>query len=200
MAILKSITTNDAGFFKLPVGTTEQRPIAEIGMGRYNTDLNAQEWYNGDDWTQLIPAGVVRAFATSTAPDGWLKCNGASISRTTYSKLFGVIGTTWGSGDGSTTFDIPDLRGEFIRIFSDAHPIASSQQQDWKGFYQTNTLQNVNTGYSHGPVYMGKTIFGAFTGNLFVGLWSSPASANGTTWDGSEMRPRNRAMLYCVKY
>jgi phage-related tail fiber protein len=200
MAILKNIVVDDAGFLKLPVGTTAQRPTAQVGMGRYNVDTNSQEWHDGNDWTQLIPAGAVRAFAMSTAPDGWLKCNGAAISRTTYSKLFGVIGTTWGSGDGSTTFNLPDLRGEFIRLFSSTHPIAGFQNQDWKGFYQTNTLQNVSSGYSHGPVYMGKTIFGAFTGALFVGSWQAPASATGTTWDASEMRPRNRAMLYCVKY
>lgn len=56
-------------------------------------------------------AGTIKMFAGSIAPDGWLLCNGQAVSRTTYSKLFNVIGTTYGEGDGSTTFNVPDLRG-----------------------------------------------------------------------------------------
>lgn len=51
----------------------------------------------------------------TTAPDGWLICDGSQISRTTYSDLFSVIGTTFGSGDGSTTFTLPDMRATFVR-------------------------------------------------------------------------------------
>jgi len=55
--------------------------------------------------------GIVSPYAGSTAPSGWLLCDGAAVSRTTYTNLFGLIGTTYGSGDGSTTFNVPDLRG-----------------------------------------------------------------------------------------
>lgn len=55
--------------------------------------------------------GQIVMFGGSTAPKGWKICDGSALSRTTYSKLFGVIGTTWGTGNGSTTFNIPDLRG-----------------------------------------------------------------------------------------
>jgi len=58
-----------------------------------------------------IPAGILAPFAGSTAPDGWLLCDGSAISRTTYSSLFAVIAATYGAGDGSTTFTLPDLRG-----------------------------------------------------------------------------------------
>jgi microcystin-dependent protein len=58
-----------------------------------------------------IPTGTVSQFAGSTAPTGWLICDGSAISRSVYSDLFGVVGTTYGAGDGSTTFNIPDLRG-----------------------------------------------------------------------------------------
>lgn len=57
------------------------------------------------------PPGVVNQFAGSIAPDGWLLCAGQNVSRSTYSELFNVIGTTYGAGDGSTTFGLPDLRG-----------------------------------------------------------------------------------------
>ena len=58
-----------------------------------------------------IPAGILVQFAGSTAPDGWLICDGSAVSRTTYSSLFDAIATTYGLGDGSSTFNLPDLRG-----------------------------------------------------------------------------------------
>lgn len=61
--------------------------------------------------TLALPAGVVVPFAGATAPSGWLLCFGQAVSRTTYADLFAAIGTTHGSGDGSTTFTLPDMRG-----------------------------------------------------------------------------------------
>lgn len=60
-----------------------------------------------------VPVGIVRCFAGSTSPSGWLICDGSAISRTTYAALFGAIGTMYGIGDGSTTFNLPDLRQRF---------------------------------------------------------------------------------------
>jgi microcystin-dependent protein len=59
----------------------------------------------------IIPPGALMPFAGSSAPTGWLFCDGSAVSRTTYSALFTAIGTSYGSGDGSTTFNVPDLRG-----------------------------------------------------------------------------------------
>lgn len=61
------------------------------------------------------PPGVIAAYMATNAPAGWLLCDGSAVSRTTYSVLFGVIGTSSGSGNGSTTFNLPDLRGMFLR-------------------------------------------------------------------------------------
>lgn len=61
-----------------------------------------------------MPAGAIMAFAGPAAPTGWLLCFGQVISRTTYSALFAVIGTTYGAGDGGTTFQVPDLRGRVV--------------------------------------------------------------------------------------
>ena len=63
----------------------------------------------------LLPIGSYIQFAGSQAPAGFLVCNGGAISRTTYSKLFAVIGTTYGSGDGSTTFNLPNLTDRFLQ-------------------------------------------------------------------------------------
>ena len=67
---------------------------------------------NGSTWTSVaagggVPAGAIMAFGSATPPTGWLACNGANVSRTTYSDLFAVISTTFGVGDGSTTFALP---------------------------------------------------------------------------------------------
>jgi microcystin-dependent protein len=63
----------------------------------------------------IAPTGTVLPFAGSTAPEGWALCDGSAISRTTYSKLFGVISTTYGIGDNSSTFNVPDMRGVYPR-------------------------------------------------------------------------------------
>ena len=71
--------------------------------------------------------GTVTFFARSSAPTGWLKCNGAAIGRTDYEDLFDSIGTTYGTGDGSTTFNLPDLRGEFVRCWDDGRGVDSGR-------------------------------------------------------------------------
>lgn len=65
------------------------------------------------------PVGTIISSASANPPPGWLICNGSAISRTVYSDLFAAIGTTYGGGDGSTTFTLPDIRAEFIRIYDD---------------------------------------------------------------------------------
>lgn len=59
----------------------------------------------------LAPTGAINAFAGSIAPSGWLLCDGTAVSRATYSDLFALVGTTYGVGDGSTTFNVPNLKG-----------------------------------------------------------------------------------------
>lgn len=61
----------------------------------------------------VVPVGAVQTYAGATAPSGWLLCDGAQVSRLTYKALFDIIGTAYGVGDGSTTFNIPDARGRF---------------------------------------------------------------------------------------
>lgn len=62
-----------------------------------------------------LPAGLIMAYGGPSAPPGWLLCDGSAVSRATYAALFAAIGENWGAGDGSTTFNLPDLRGRFLR-------------------------------------------------------------------------------------
>jgi len=83
-----------------------------------------------------VPTGSVFCMAVATIPTGYLECDGSAVSRTTYSALFAIIGTAYGTGDGSSTFNLPDLRGEFIRGFDNGkgtdngRAIASAQTGD----------------------------------------------------------------------
>jgi microcystin-dependent protein len=100
-------------------GTTElaqaQSTIGTTYLGETRTELLKQILVaianrNGGTGGGAI-TGEGKLWFTGTAPNGWLLCNGAAVSRTTYADLFAVIGTTFGTGDGSTTFNIPDFRG-----------------------------------------------------------------------------------------
>ena len=81
-----------------------------------STELNYVDGVTSAIQTQInnissVPTGSVSMWVTGTAPTGWLLCQGQAVSRTTYATLFGVISTTYGVGDNSTTFNLPDLRG-----------------------------------------------------------------------------------------
>jgi microcystin-dependent protein len=87
------------------------------------------------------PSGTVIWTARTTAPTGYLKANGATVSRTTYATLFSAIGTTFGAGDGSTTFNVPDLRGEFARGWDDGRGIDTGRTF---GSAQAGAIQSHN--------------------------------------------------------
>lgn len=107
-------------------------------------------------WAPLVDdVGLLGFFATTTAPAGWLKANGAAVSRTAYAALFARIGTTFGAGDGSTTFNLPDMRGEFVRALDDGRGVDAGRSL---GAYQagqnashthTGTTGNQSADHSH---------------------------------------------------
>jgi len=136
-----------------------------------------------------ISVGLIFAFAKNTAPTGYLECNGALVSRTVYASLFAEIGTTFGVGDGSTTFKIPDLRGEFIRGFDNARGIDSARVF---GSAQTDSFK------SHSHPMSVTTISNARTTTGTAGATQGLGNTDST--GGAETRPRNIALLYCIKY
>lgn len=87
--------------------------MTNVAMLQTAADLSASITAQGI--SSLVPAGVIMAFGGATAPTGWLLCNGSAVSRTTYANLFAAISTAHGYGDNSTTFNLPDYRGRFIR-------------------------------------------------------------------------------------
>lgn len=92
--------------------------VANVATARENLQI-----YSKEETERMAPAGNIAHTARSTAPTGWMKANGAAVSRTAYTTLFSAIGTTYGAGDGFNTFNLPDLRGEFIRSWDDGRGI-----------------------------------------------------------------------------
>jgi microcystin-dependent protein len=160
------------------------------------------------------PAGIIAPFAGTSAPSGWLACQGQAISRSTYATLFTAIGTTWGSGDGSTTFNLPDLRGVFLRgTGTNATGSSSGAVGPSVGAYAADTYLNhshavTDPGHSHsvesfgspglspgGTTYRtGSGSFSASTGNSTTGL-----TVNTSTTGGTETKPKNYGILYIIK-
>lgn len=126
--------------------------------------------------------GMIAYFARSTAPTGFLKCNGALVNRTTYARLFATIGTTFGAGDGKTTFALPDLRGEFVKGWDDGRGADNGRIfGSWKGD-QAQLCKVEADGY------------GLVTGS--VGFCNR---AYVNTSVGNVGHPRNVALLACIK-
>jgi microcystin-dependent protein len=141
-----------------------------------------------------VPAGSVVQFARNTAPTGWLKANGAAVSRTDYAALFSAIGTTFGAGNGSTTFNLPDLRGEFMRGWDDGRGVDSSRVF---GSAQADELKS----HTHTTVEANQATSPAFSGVNYMMMTNGTANirqVNAT--GGTETRPRNIALLVCIKF
>ncbi len=150
-----------------------------------------------------IPTGTVIAWLTGTPPTGTLECDGSAISRTTYATLFGVLGTTYGNGDGSTTFNLPDLRGYFLRGFDNGagnDPDAASRTDRGDG----TTGDNVGTKQadelkSHTHTYGNSADnIGAASGTGVKDAENSNSFTSGAT-GGNETRPKNVAVMFCIK-
>ena len=214
------------GSLQLPSGTTAQRPTPATGDIRFNTTLTQFEGYNGTGWGEIangVPAGSVFTFATTTVPSGYLECNGAAVSRSTYASLFSSISTTWGVGDGSSTFNLPDLRGQFVRGWDNSAGVdsgrsfASSQSDQNKEHNHTASTTSLTGGIrkiSEG-FQSGGSATGVFTktsdGNNSITGSSSTSPVGGVDFDGShthtiandggtEVRVKNYALMYVIKF
>jgi len=209
---------------------------SDVTLTLPNSDGNSGDMLQTDgsgvlSWqaVQGVPSGSVFTHASTTIPSGYLECNGASVSRTTYAALFSAIGTTWGSSSGST-FKVPDLRGEFVRGFDNSRGVdsgrsfASSQgsqyQQHTHSASATSSSSVSDPGHTHrvrvgtsgtggGNVsdrdsqnpgnYVSNQIESKTTGISVSTSTSVTVSNSGGTGNSSETRPRNISMIYIIK-
>jgi Phage Tail Collar Domain len=160
----------------------------------------------------LCPPGSVMAYMGTTAPPGWLLCDGSAVSRTNYAALFAVIGTASGYGDNSTTFNLPDMRGVFLRGVNGTRSDGLADPDD-NTTYRINIFPGGNTGNAVGS-YQGD-MFKSHEHNIAwgYGFFAPPsgpyqmpiinAGFNGFPTDlqgGNETRPRNVYVNYIIKY
>ena len=176
---------------------------------------------------QGVPTGSVFCMAVATIPSGYKECNGEAVSRTTFAALFAVIGTQYGTGNGSSTFNLPDLRGEFVRGFDNGRgvdngrSIASSQSSQFgqhnhnvsasssssvtdPGHQHSMSVGFFNSLSSGGALAFrdagtSNRINNASTGISVSTSTSISQSNRGGTSNSSETRPRSIAMMYIIK-
>ncbi|WP_414813071.1 tail fiber protein [Pseudomonas avellanae] len=163
--------------------------------------------------------GTVFYTAGSSAPRGALKANGAAVSRTTYAALFAVIGTDYGAGDGSSTFNLPDQRGEFIRGWDDGRGVDASRVRGSAQGGQISSHSHNGTALTAGvhshtvsyrrdraPAGDGNAVCGDeayYDGEMLAATTAEGAHVHTlsiTATGGNEVRPRNIAHLACIYY
>ena len=146
---------------------------------------------------ECVPVGAVEYFARAIAPEGWLKADGSAVLRTRYANLFAAIGTLYGAGDGSTTFNVPDLRGEFIRGFDDGRGVDAGRKL---GSLQTDGFKNHTHSLSIGKTAQDGKSWWHDTWSFTSGNYYASTTPNVLATGGTETRPRNISLLACIKY
>lgn len=149
--------------------------------------------------------GMVAAFASNSAPTGWLAADGSAVSRTTYARLFSRIGTIYGAGNGTTTFNLPDGRGVFLRGFDAGRGLDSGRVF---GSYQEDSVKTIDLRFygRQGSGTGSRTVLS--TENNRNALYTTGISQDdgsvqpafqqiGST---SENRVKNLSQLMCIKY
>lgn len=173
----------------------------EISIQSNGQSINLQEY--------LVPVGTVNAYAGDKVkmPDGWLECNGDPISRTIYAKLFNQIGTIYGSGNGSTTFNLPDYRGYFLRGWdhgakNDPEALLRTDRGDGVTGDNVGSKQDDQfEQHNHSTVQMigNNNIDGVDSTTTHSGDHHNEPRLTGNK-GGKETRPKNINVLYIIKY
>jgi hypothetical protein len=170
----------------------------------------------------MMPAGSIIPFGGSkeNIPDGWLLCDGADVSRSQYANLYATIGTVWGYGDNATTFNLPDLRGVFLRgVSEDSEKDADAETRaplkdggnggNNVGSYQDDAIRNITGRWGHAQMH-GIVQSGALKA-ISVGDTSSwednttplhdlEFDASNVVPVGSDNRPKNVNVYYIIKF
>lgn len=151
--------------------------------------------------------GEIKWFAFNTAPDGYLVCNGANVSRETYADLFAVIGTTFGSGDGSTTFALPNLIDRFAQgsttvgtVKSAGLPnITGSTQWEYMGYTDINKYDGAFGVNRDVTPYSGETEGGIYARRAYP-ITFNASKSNSIYGNSSTVQPPALTLLPCIKY
>ena len=173
--------------------------LTAVSPGMYYNTGTAWEKVNSSASTiPGAPIGSIITMGSTAVPAGYLYCDGSAISRTTYDDLFSSIGTTYGTGDGSTTFNLPDYRGYFLRGQDDGRALdpdaATRTGGDAVGSTQTDEFKSHTHDQQRGAAAW-PTNSGAVKSDA-TSIVQTPTSATG----GNETRPVNISVRYCIKF
>ncbi len=155
----------------------------------------ADAFWEGCRQAALIPPGTIIHVCSYHAPAGYLKADGSPVYRQEYPSLFAAIGVRFGSGDGISTFNLPDLRGEFIRGLDNGRGVDAGREL---GNVQMDEFKTHYHGFLDRPNM--KVQSGVYTWTPQVMEVAEQESIATTRAGGSETRPRNIALLACIKY
>ncbi len=181
---------------------TDAIAISASGAVTFSKDINPNNF-----------VGMIAPFGMSSVPTGWLACDGSAVSRTTYADLFTAIGTTWGAGDGSSTFALPDLAGAFLRGTgaNQTHAKATSESNKFTGpnvgSFEDDHMQghkhrfhSVDAGAAGTDWNMGRGGGATSSGDVLGVYEATTDGSNGTPRTGDETQPFNAGVKYCIKY
>lgn len=146
-----------------------------------------------------VPTGMISAF--HTVPEGWLQCNGAAVSRTTYAALFAVIGTKYGSGDGSTTFNLPNLHHKFIEGTNTQSEVGQSVSAGLPNITGEFTASSYNTaGTQKGAFRVGGIVdCPNKDNNGGHKFYFDASSSNGVYGSSQTVQPASLRLILCIK-
>lgn len=145
-----------------------------------------------------MPAGAMTAFAGSSVPTGWLLCSGSPISRTEYSALFAAIGTTWGAGDGSTTFNVPNMARRAAVGSGGTGTGTLGNSVGNVGGAETHTLTSAQMP-AHNHSQFGSTDSGAITAGAAIGDMSVIPTGNAGSGSAHNNLQPSAVVLYIIK-
>jgi len=187
----KNVITNTGDIIYASAANTPDR----LGIGSAGQVLTVSGGVPSWATASGTPAGTVIYYAANSAPTGFLKANGAEISRSAYASLFTAIGTTFGVGDGSTTFNVPDLRGYFPRGWAD--DVGPGVGRDSGRTF--GTVQTASGVAQSGGAIQFNEIDSSYPSGQIGNRQTTPFQYNdGASY--STFRPQNIALLACIKF
>lgn len=149
-----------------------------------------------------VPTGAIMAFGVTTIPDGWLLCNGANVSRTTYAALFSAIGTRFGAGDGSTTFTLPNLDGRFLQGTTDTSQVGQYLEAGLPNITGQSNISKAWYGIAtSGSFYITETTEGPGGGapNNGLNFYHDASRSSSIYGSSSSVQPPAVQLLPCIK-
>ncbi len=209
-----------AVYYWMKIEILEGSDYREVSYAQLPSSPYAEVAHNA---TLTFPAGIIIPFAgpAENIPAGWMLCDGSAISRSEYANLYNAIGVCWGTGDGATTFNLPDLRGMFLRgVSGDSGNDADADSRivlkdnggntgNNVGSYQGDAIRNITGSHGSGEKYNDIPATGAF----YKQSWTNRTAGDGTNnpqaygFDasrvvpvGSDNRPKNVYVTYIIKY